>query len=835
MSPGFWFVVLGAALHDLGKLPLRADDRARQIAREHCAAATPHVSFSACPSCQGEFRYLHAFLSWALSRDLVPPPWAERVAALAGAHHHPRGWEAKVVALADRLSALEREQQEDEPGTPCLRSVLTALELGASAVRPLFFPLRPLSRRVSELYPVPQEELSASAPAYLELWRGLEAALRQLRDCRSWREGEEEAYLDGLLACLQVYLWSVPAATYRDLGDISLFEHLRLTAALAAAIGRQEPSEEGLDRALEGGEALGAIAFDLVAGDVSGVQDFLYTLTSRAVARGLRGRSSYLDMVSELAARWLLKEVGLPSCNLVYSGGARFYLLCHPLEEGVFNALRARLAGEFLERFEGRLYLALARTRVTAQELRAEAGWATAVRGLEGALADAKARRFSELGAEAMARKVFVPAGGGALEQVCAVCGREGADIPLEEGRAQCRACAGLAELGRRLADARALAALPARGKADGLWPLFGHRLEALAGPGQLPGREPPSWLWVDMDVGALREAFDALSGGERPPSLLLRFIRLVTPRRGPEDEAIADFESLATASCGDDLLGLVKMDVDDLGEVFGRGLGGRGSPSRWATLSFLLRLFFEGRVAELASELESGAAADPPLRVAVSGALPAADERPRHLYVIYSGGDDLLAVGSWDLVVELALRIREEFGRFSGSPSLTASAGVHLADYGLPLYQMVREAQEGLERAKARRDGNGRQVKDGVTFLGETFSWPELQETKEVARRLLQLLIKKEVPRSLLYRLMAFYGMERADRGRLRRMTDRPHYGRWLWLTAYFLARLAEQHRTAAKDLRSMAAELDARPERLGRYAYAARWAELLSRERRR
>jgi len=739
------------------------------------------------------------------------------------------------VALADRLSALEREQQEDEPGTPCLRSVLTALELGASAVRPLFFPLRPLSRRVSELYPVPREELSASAPAYVELWRGLEAALRQLRDCRSWREGEEEAYLDGLLACLQVYLWSVPAATYRDLGDISLFEHLRLTAALAAAIGRQEPTEEGLDRALEGGEALGAIGFDLVAGDVSGVQDFLYTLTSRAVARGLRGRSSYLDMVSELAARWLLKEVRLPSCNLVYSGGARFYLLCHPLEEGIFSNLRARLAGEFLERFEGRLYLALARTRVTAQELRAEAGWATAVRGLEGALADTKARRFSELGAEAMARKVFVPAGGGALEQVCAVCGREGADVPLEEGRSQCRACAGLAELGRRLADATVLAALPASGKSDGLWPILGHRLEAVAEPRQLRGTEAPSWLWVDMDADALRGAIEALSEWERSPSVVLRFIRLVTPRRGSEDDAIADFETLATASCGDHLLGVVKMDVDDLGQVFGRGLGGRGSPSRWATLSFLLRLFFEGRVAELALELESGAAPDPPLRAAISGAGPTDGQRPRHLYVIYSGGDDLLALGSWDLAVELALCIRHEFGRFSGNPYLTASAGVHLADYGLPLYQMVRGAHEGLERAKARRDGNGRQVKDGVTFLGETFSWPELQETKKVARRLLQLLMEKDAPRSLLHRLMAFYEMARRDRERLRRGSERPHYGRWLWLTAYFLARLAEQHKAAAQELRSIAAELDAQPERLGPYAYAARWAELLTRERRR
>ncbi len=190
--------------------------------------------------------------------------------------------------------------------------------------------------------------------------------------------------------------------------------------------------------------------------------------------------------------------------------------------------------------------------------------------------------------------------------------------------------------------------------------------------------------------------------------------------------------------------------------------------------------------------------------------------------------------VGSWDLALELALQVRAEFGRFSGNPWLTASAGVHIADYGLPLYQMVRDAHEGLERAKARRDEGGRQIKDGVTFLGETFSWPELRAIKGVARELLALLLEKEVPRSLLHRLMSWYALERKDSERLRRRDDRPHYGRWLWLSAYFLVRLADQHRGAGQQLRSIAERLDAQPEALARYAYAARWAELLTRERR-
>ncbi len=372
MPSGYWCRVLGTALHDLGKLPLRADQEwVHDAARRHCRAATPHASFSSCHSCQAEFGYLDAFLSWALVSELLPPPWAERAAAIAGVHRRPQGWEAKVVALADRLSAREREREEDQHVTLYLRSLLPDLALGVETTTPLFFPLRPLSRRVSELYPLPAHALPPAEDAYRQLWRGLEEVLRRLRDCSAWEDGQEEAYLDGLLACLQLYLWSVPSATYQDLGDISLYEHMRLAAAIAAAIAQQEPSEEALDRALAN-VGLDAIAFDLVAGDVSGVQDFIYTLTSRAVARGLRGRSFYLDVASELCARWLLKEVGLPSCNLIYSGGGRFYALCHPLEDTLFDRLRRKLADEFLNRFEGKLYVALARARVGADVLAAE-------------------------------------------------------------------------------------------------------------------------------------------------------------------------------------------------------------------------------------------------------------------------------------------------------------------------------------------------------------------------------------------------------------------------------------------------------------------------------
>jgi CRISPR-associated protein Csm1 len=87
-------------------------------------------------------------------------------------------------------------------------------------------------------------------------------------------------------------------------------------------------------------------------------------------------------------------------------------------------------------------------------------------------------------------------------------------------------------------------------------------------------------------------------------------------------------------------------MDVDSLGRLFSEGLDGMASLSRLATFSRSLTVFFEGYLNELCRQvdLERG--------------------NQSRLYLLYSGGDDLFAVGSWDAVIELAERVRAEFRR---------------------------------------------------------------------------------------------------------------------------------------------------------------------------
>ncbi len=307
--------------------------------------------------------------------------------------------------------------------------------------------------------------------------------------------------------------------------------------------------------------------------------------------------------------------------------------------------------------------------------------------------------------------------------------------------------------------------------------------------------------------------------GGAVRPALGWRFLPKVVPRVGwdtplkdqERPEHIADFERLARRAEGAELLGILRMDMDNLGRIFSQGLGDRATPARLSTLSFLLRLYFEGQVGLICREL---------------------DRDPGTLYLLYSGGDDLFVVGAWDRIPRLARAIREQFGEFTGNPKLTVSAGIYLADHQWPLYQTAEAARRALEEAKGRRQG-GRTVKDGVSFLGRTFGWDELKELEAAAERLKELVSAdgRRPGRVLLHRLMGLYRLQEQDRQRLRRPDGRPHYGPWVWRAVYYLARLAELYRE--DELRALARRIHDDPGRLGVYAYAARWAELLTRTR--
>ncbi len=873
MDPNSAFLsALAGLLHDIGKVMVRAEVAGNRIWDEQA---------------RRDFGYKHAMLSASFVDRYVPERWRGQVTGPVGNHHRPRSRADRIVQLADRLSAGERADpmEEAEPRQihpRQLRSIFTRVRADGVAhpgPEEAYLPLAPLAVEQDALFPGPPLPDEKVWSRYRALWDELERASQALYQAHA-ADGRLESYLEGLLLALQRTTWCIPSAYYGNVPDISLYDHSRMTAALAAVLDREEVTEALLSSWLAKPESVAQEIAWLVGGDISGVQDFIYTITARGATPGLRGRSFYLQLLTEAVARYVLRRLQLPIVNQIYMGGGNFYLLIRPGDVAQLSEIQREISRILLQHHRGSLYVALAAVPLAGEDFfqgRMGDAWGR----LHQALQQVKRRRFAELSKGELAQ-LFQPQGhGGNQEGVCQVCGQEHPgvieDVSVDaEPVRKCPACRAFEELGDRLRNARFLAldlVAPQSVQLDldqpygtweqvlkemGLQVSVVEDLSALSDP-VVNGRRV--LLALDDDgVGALSPRAGQAVGR--------RFLVNVTPILTGDErrELVADpgfpdadkeelpavgrvkpFSVLAHQARGIRRLGVLRMDVDNLGQLFREGLGERATLSRVASLSFGVSLYFEGWVGALAEEVNA------------QHRHPGYPDGDR-LYAIYSGGDDLFFVGAWDAVAELAIRIRADLTRYTGGhPGIHASGGMVLIGGKYPLYQAADDAGEAEVLAKELRwqDRAGRtQVKDAFCFLGEPLPWeqfgveavctPDLG-TVHGLMHFLHLLIEGDegqgnggeiAPKALLRRLVELYGQYVEAREAWRRAhgdvtqegKSQVLWGPWIWRAVYVLARMKK--RSKREEIQELVDGLRAPDSHMmERVGVAARWADLLGR----
>lgn len=852
-----WLAALAGLLHDIGKFALRAGERGTRewddLGRK-------------------DYGYYHALLTADFVEKYVPDPWKGTVKRMAGNHHRPLSWDERIITLADHLSAGERADPSSDtraahPGQ--LLSVFCAVEAeGKRAPEPQFVPLQPLRLAKEALFPGPALDRDQIWKRYEDMWEGFTHEARQLHQAHA-QNGDLPTYLETLLLLMQRLTWCLPSAYYRARPDISLYDHSRMTAALAAVLMDSTLDDERLERLIQAPQDSEEELALLVGGDLSGVQSFIYTITARGATSALRGRSFYLQLLTEAVARATLRRLGLPPTNLIYVGGGNFTLIARPTDQAHLTDIQRDISHILLTHHRGDLYLAVSALSLQGRDFyqgRIRHKW----EALGNQLQRAKQHRFAELDGDLEA--LFRAQGhGGNEEQECQVCGREHRDTTPEgpEGVRKCPACRSYEDLGEKLRHAHVLileqVTLPApeshRYRAEeplpGGWDEvlralgLGVRLEEsretrpgpVAAPTQGAARRTLLALSDEALVGLSPQPYTAV--GRRllvnvTPILQQEEINALKEKRVtdlPVAGSIKPFHVMEAQSQGIPRLGVLRMDVDNLGALFSQGLGEQATLSRLATLSFAVSLYFEGWVEHLAAE---------------QNAQDRQAGRGERLYSIYSGGDDLFFVGSWDAVVELARNIRADLSHYvAGHPGIHASAGIALVGGKYPLYQAAQDAGRAEDRAKRLQwwDNGALRTKDAITFLGQVLPWGQFgledcaQKGLHTAHALMHLLVdmmgagegEKKPPRALLRRLIGLHReyLERAEErqrtGRDWNRAGQPQvfWGRWMWLGFYSLSRMYNQSQlNSIRDLRDQLKAEDFRS--IAWIGLAARWAEL-------
>ena len=306
-------------------------------------------------------------------------------------------------------------------------------------------------------------------------------------------------------------------------------------------------------------------------------------------------------------------------------------------------------------------------------------------------------------------------------------------------------------------------------------------------------GEKLTRWKWMrpgGNSVRALGVAFEALETRTPGSFPVGRWI----PRHSDSREPLT-FQEIAEQARSDRRLAVLKADVDDMGVRVGQIAGEDQSYNRLRSFSYSLHEFFGQTIQEL---------------LAKSWPL---------IYTLYAGGDDLLLVGPWDVVLDFAGSLVRKFetGPAQEYSPLTLSAGITLTPYRVPIRHAVERAEELLESAK-QRPGKNR-----CAALGADWSWKQHESVVGDGKRLADWVGAGVAPRSLLHRLLRLAESSKPVRAarwayQIERNVHRRHtdFRRWANHVIEYLERDEQRVNELAASLRY--ALLATRPRKEGR-----------------
>ena len=222
----------------------------------------------------------------------------------------------------------------------------------------------PAARPDGALHDPVQDAPDIPAAVYRELYQELTGQLTGLQF--------SPAQANALLGLLESQCSALPASTARDEDrDISLYDQLKLTAALAACVSEYLQQADAFSLLDTPAALRREPAFLLYTADFSRIQRFIYTVHTEGALRSLRSRSFFLELLMEHYMDELLDGCGLTRTNIIYSGGGHCYLLL-PNTAAVQQPLadwNRAFNGWLNEQFGVQLFLANGWTPCSANDL----------------------------------------------------------------------------------------------------------------------------------------------------------------------------------------------------------------------------------------------------------------------------------------------------------------------------------------------------------------------------------------------------------------------------------------------------------------------------------
>jgi CRISPR-associated protein Csm1 len=793
---------LGALLHDIGKFIERA-----RLPHWNRLAKGYVIQKRASRSSHGHKRYSAAFIKLFNSREFLSDYNIEEYVLL---HHQGRekGFAdyqgsnknilVKLIQIADVWASKEREKIPDlEPVTYTRarqQSIFSDLKLidtvGNDYKSPVkYLDLKKLSLDRDALFPDGGNP-SFGQQVYRPITDEFKTAFEKIRNP------------DELLPLLQKFLQTVPAQTPNrfkgnvpDRPDINLFDHLRVTAAIAICLYDEWTEENGswkdkdaiIRRYAPGGanqELLHAPCI-LISGDISGIQDFIFNVPSKGAAKTLKARSFYVQMLADVCAQKVLDALHLKPANLLYNGGGQFYILAPQCSKAALDECRKEIMSALIGE---ELYLSLACVDVRTGDFMDHFGEKWSEVNIE--LQKEKLRKFHLLDTgRAFGTFNQVPRTNDEKDRFFDITKQLKKDEYALTGSVSNTVISEKEKWKTALYKLGYDFSFDCNHSSDNKIRFNSSEFEGSCKGFRFSVKDLPRWteesikqFKLDLDACG-RSIDDYLDEDENGEKRKLKSGHIIT---------YSQLAFKAFHETGTEKLGILKMDVDNLGRLFSDGFDKAiRTPSRMMSLSRSLQWFFEGY---MNTRLQD-------------------DEYKDYLYVIFSGGDDLFIVGAWHKVFDMAMLIEKEFRAFvCENKSVTLSASLLVVDEHFPVSRFAVLAEDRLYEAK-----HDSLNKNTINVFGQNLTWAEFEEAWEIKEKLVEMVKRygesKAVIQKILkgcegldilyQRALRFTKAKQVSNLReLRWFEEQKPTGEKVWRMAYYLRDLKNDSKDLAREL---------------------------------
>lgn len=585
--------------------------------------------------------------------------------------------------------------------------------------------------------------------------------------------------INQLLQILEEGFSYVPSSTNRaEVCDISLYVHSKITSAVASCMKLYFDEQQIQDYkkyCFNSGSKIfrNEKIYLLISGDISGIQDFIYTIPSKGALKTLRGRSLYIDLLLEEFIDEYLEQIGLSRANVLYSGGGHFYILAPNIEDTkkAIDKLQAKMNRWLMENIGINLYLAIGTAECSANNLMKSEAQGNLFAIVNKKLKDDKTIRYSK--DEDFLEHIFnVEKEKDTAKKECNICHNLVDKLWKynSDEEIACEFCLNLYKLGQDILT-QDLVFVISEKKIDGGIKIFGKDKDLYMYAVKIED--------IDMFKGKILRIYSKNNLLEN--DLAIRLYLADYSAKNENDEVMT-FDDLAKSSCkidkGIKRLGVLRLDVDDLGIAFSSGFVSDkdkiednlryATLSRYADLSKDISMFFKVAINKICAGDLTGCVDFEEKAFNIFGIAKAPK---RKVNIIYAGGDDLFLVGAWDEVLEVAIDINRAFKQFTNG-KLTLSAGMAMFSPTYPISKMAEIAGLLVQMSKNRKDKNsialfGMETNlkaNGQLECKHIYTWAdfEMKVCKEKMNYLLARLSfdgdkfnKLSVGKSLIYRLM--------------------------------------------------------------------------------